>query len=220
MEGANGLGRLLQGIRPKGVVAVTASQTTLTDIVGIRPILAATIIGHARRHRSCCVTVLPALGWWPSRMQTEGWQPPGVSPMSARAGRDWMALFWVALSATILVTAFAIFVTLGWLIQLASPLLTLLVLLPPIMGVGLAVGAAAGIGRWWLVVPAMSALLGAVAAVALVAALGFLPILGAPPGIVAGSLLAVVVVDPLTHRCRDAGARRRAPERRSASDRP
>lgn len=140
--------------------------------------------------------------------------------MPARGGRDWLALFWVALIATILVTAFAVFVTLGWLIRVASPLLTLLVLLPPIMGVGLAVGAAAGIGRWWLVVAAMSALLGAVAAVALAAAFGFLPILGAPPGMVAGSLLAVMVVDLLTHRCRDVGARRSAPDRRSASDRP
>jgi transposase len=75
---ADKAGRLLQGIRPDGVVAVqrkqlarelvaelrkidkqlvdidarvveavTASRTTLTDIVGIGPILAATIIGHA-----------------------------------------------------------------------------------------------------------------------------------------------------------------------------
>jgi hypothetical protein len=138
----------------------------------------------------------------------------------AHAGRDWIALFWVALIATILVTAFAVFVTLGWLIRAASPWLTLLVLLPPIMGVGVAVGAAAGIGRRWLVVPAVSALLGAVAAVALTAAFGFLPILGAPPGTLVGSLLGVVVVDLLTHRCRDVGARRSAPDRRSASDRP
>ena len=72
----------------------------------------------------------------------------------------------------------------------------------PAGGVGVAVGALAGIKRWWLVLPAACALLCALAAMAFAAAqaLGFLAILLVATGLAAGALFAVVLVDLLTHR--------------------
>lgn len=125
--------------------------------------------------------------------------------MPAGPWRDWVALIWVAIVTAIVMLAvvvgliYLLFVSnLGIMTRPGGPpllidLLFLSLLLTPAMVVGLVVGAAAGLRRWWLALPAVSSALGALAAGATAGTLGFLPIIGVVPGLVAGSLLGVAL---------------------------
>ncbi|TVR25526.1 MAG: hypothetical protein EA387_03710 [Nitriliruptor sp.] len=88
----------------------------------------------------------------------------------------------------------------------------LLVVLPLIatMVPGLVVGAAAELQRWWLVLAAVLSTLGAFASGAVALAFGRLPIFWAPPGVVIGSVLAVVLADRLGRRASRTDASRGA----------
>jgi len=140
--------------------------------------------------------------------------------MRVRSGREWVTLVGVAIVAAVVVTVVASFVALTNLYRESSLFWTVLTVLPA-AGVGVAVGAVAGLERWWLVLPAACAVLGAFAALAFAAAqaLGFLAILLVATGLAAGALFAVVLVDLLTHRSLDGHARGSATGRPSAHGR-
>ncbi len=116
--------------------------------------------------------------------------------MSTRSWRDWLALVWVALVAAIVVTVVTTFVAFTLFLGVSSPFWDVLVLLP-VLGVGVVVGEVAGLRRWWLALPAVFSVLGALAAGALAMAYEVLPILWVVPGLAAGSLLAVALADRL-----------------------
>ncbi|GEM_PF-3379278 len=140
--------------------------------------------------------------------------------MRVRSGREWVTLVGVAIVAAVVVTIVTAFLALTNLYRESSLFWTALTLLPA-MGVGVVVGAVAGIERWWLMLPAMCGVLGGFAAFAFAAAqaLGFLAIPLVATGLVAGALFAVVVVDLLTHRSLDGHARGSATGRPSAHGR-
>ncbi len=140
--------------------------------------------------------------------------------MRVRSGREWVTLVGVAIVAAVVVTVVTAFLAFTNLYRESSLFWTGLTLLPA-MGVGVVVGAVAGIERWWLVLPAVCAVLGAIAAFAFAAAqaLGFLAILVVATGLVAGALFAVVLVDLLTDRSRDGQARGSATGETSAHGR-
>lgn len=127
--------------------------------------------------------------------------------MRVRSGREWVTLVGVAIVAAVVVTVVTTFVAFTNMYRESSLFWTGLTLLPA-MGVGVVVGAVAGIKRWWLVLPAVCAVLGAFAAFAFAAAeaLGFLAIVLVATGMAAGALFAVVLVDLLTHRSLDGHA--------------
>ena len=143
--------------------------------------------------------------------------------MSVRSGREWLALAWVALVVAVVVTVVTTFVGFTTMPRVWSPfwgaVWGAMVFLPP-LAVGVVVGAVAGVQRWWLVLPAVCAVLGALAAGALAAWLGFLPIFWVAPGLAAESLLAVALLDLLDRAMLDRGARRRASGRLSRPGRP
>ena len=145
--------------------------------------------------------------------------------MRVRSGREWVTLVWVAIVAAVMVTVVTVFAVLIHLPSRLpdrgpSPFWVGFILLLA-MGVGVLVGAAAGIERWWLVLPAVCAVLGAFAALAFAAAqaLGFLAILLVATGLAAGALFGVVLVDLLAHRSLDGHARGSATGRPSAHGR-
>ncbi len=140
--------------------------------------------------------------------------------MRVRSGHEWVTLVGVAIVAAVVVTVVASFVALTNLYRESSLFWTLLTVLPAV-GVGVAVGAVAGFERWWLVVPAACAVLGAFAAIAFAAAQapGFLAIPLVVTGLAAGALFAVVLVDLLTHRSLDGHAPGSATGRPSAHGR-
>lgn len=129
--------------------------------------------------------------------------------MPAGSWRDWLALFWVALFTSVVMIA--VTATMAYLLLVSNlgimtrpggpplllDLLLMFLLFVPAMVVGLAVGSVAGLRRWWLVLPAVSSALGAVAAGAIAARFGQLPILFVVPGLVVGSLLAVALAAAL-----------------------
>jgi hypothetical protein len=140
--------------------------------------------------------------------------------MPAGSWRDWLALFWVAIFTSVVSTA--VVATMAYLLLVSNlgimtrpggpplllDLLLLCLLLAPAMVVGLVVGAVAGLRRWWLVLPAVSSALGAVAAGVIAARFGQLPILFVLPGLVVGSLLAVALAAGLGRRKRRSEAPR------------
>ena len=137
--------------------------------------------------------------------------------MKVRSGREWVTLVGVAIVAAVVATVVASSVALTNLYRESSLFWMGLTVLPA-GGVGVTVGALAGIKRWWLVLPAACALLGVLAAMAFAAAqaLGFLAILLVAAGLAAGALFAVVLVDLLTHRSVDGDDPRSATGRPSA----
>jgi len=128
--------------------------------------------------------------------------------MKVRSGREWVTLVGVAIVAAVMMTVVTGFLAFTNMYRESSLFWTALTLLPA-MGVGVVVGAVAGIERWWLVLPAVCGVLGALASFAFAAAqdLRFLAIPLVATGLIAGALFAVVLVDLLTHRSRDGHAR-------------
>lgn len=142
--------------------------------------------------------------------------------MSVGSPINWWALIWVAV-LTAFTTTVIVLITLLLLVETTIGLLTrpagppmflsvLLMLLLPIATAvaGLVVGTAAGLQRWWLVLAAVSSTLGAFASGAVALAFGRLPIFWAPPGLVIGSVLAVVLADLLGRRASRTDASRGA----------